>query len=321
MTVWRSSYRVRLPAVARTTGLNSPPTPHVLRGRYSPLLSNPPAITVPAPIPTTTTAPALPQPCLLWALMGSSVVIGGGLTGTVVVKIGGSTQTLAFPATGSLVAATPYYVGNGGASDLLTLLATTLATFSGGPTWAVTQDNAGHVTITAGGGTAFQILPASTVDLTVFGLDNVATWSSASAALTGNVHKGAWYPGFYQEVDSLDALPFVGRTSQAISGVPRTVRIATTRKERDFGWRNLDAAVVRDPLAISGALYATFERAWEESIGYGYPFLYYPDRTVRTTTSFTTYELREDPKGWPWARADGDAIIFWHVDLMASRVS
>lgn len=292
----------------------------VLRNRFfSPFQ---PVVAAPVVIPTTTPVVTNTQPCILWALMGSTLIVGGGTTGTIAVKIGGSTQNLTFPASGAFDAATAYYVGAGGANDLLTLLQATLATFSGGPTWTVSQDNAGHVTISVSSGT-FQILGASsTVDLTVFGLDNASTWSSTTTTLTGNVHKGAWYPGCYMELDSLDSLPFVGRTSKAIDGTPRTVRIATSRKERDLGWRNLDAAVVRDSLAISGALYATFERAWEESIGYGYPFLFYPDRTVRSSTSYTIYELREEPKGgWPWKRSDGDAILFWHVDLPCSRVS
>lgn len=279
------------------------------------VLYTPPVIVTSSPVVTIT------QPVILWALMGSTVVIGGGATGTIVVKIGASTQTLTFPATGSLDPATAYYVGSNDSSDLLVKLAATLATFSGGPTWTVSQDNAGHVTI-SGNGTDFQILPASTVDLTTFGIDNIATWSSTAGVLAITTsHKGAWYPGCYQEIDSIDALPFVGKTTQTISGVTRTVRIATTRKERDLGWRALDAAVARDPLAITGALYATFERAWEESIGQGYPFRFYQDRLTRTSTSYVIYELRDDGARWPWKRSDGDGILFWDIDLMCSRVS
>lgn len=276
----------------------------------------------PPPPPPPYVLVGMAKPAILWALMGPTLVIGGGTTGTISVTSGASTQVLTFPATGTLGPATPYYMaGDGLANDLVTMLQASLNTFSGGPTFTVTQDGAGHLTITASGATQFAINPASTVDLTVYGLDNVATWTSTLGVLTIAANaKGGWFPGWMQEVDSLDTLPFIGGTSKTVAGVTRTVRIATTRKERDLGWKALDGGVVRDALAPVGGLYGTYERAWEESIGYGYPFRFYPDTLNRTATTYSVYELREDPKGWPWTRRD-DAILFWDVDLLASRVS
>jgi hypothetical protein len=270
-------------------------------------------------------------PCVLWGIYGDHTVLGTG-SGTIRVIANGEEQTVNWGIGGTIEDGTAYYVaGDGSAVDLLDILRVTLESASweiivlGSPVTVhpdvtVTQNGAGIVTITSD--VAFSILGGdaeSTVDLSIFGLNNDDTFATVDGAIVAPVkHRGAWYPGIPVSDDTLDTMPIVGAGARTLSGTSRIVRVATAFAERDVAWDLLDGGLVREELADEVDAPQTFEAGFVDFGADGAPLRLYPDHTVRTSESFRLYRLREEGLETPWERATDD-LLWWNVKLRMVR--
>lgn len=242
----------------------------------------------------------LTQPCILWPVRFAAT------TYAVRATVGGVTETLNFPASGTLTLNRNYWLsgdaqadsegGVNGIGDLLTMLKTTLDSHSGvsfSEVSAYTGDN--QVKVTASSGT-FQILwahAATTLDPTLFGFTAATSPDpAANSVLTTNRSSGCFYPGKLVTVDSRDRQPRSGGIATTLSGLSRVSNYCTPKKHRDLSWDLLTQAKALREYEDATDPFGSFEEMWLSALSLGYPVRYYEDATLRTSSSYTLYKTR-----------------------------
>lgn len=261
-------------------------------------------------------------PLIAWPIVFDSTTYNIKLT------ISGAPETLPFPASGSLTSGRYYWVTgdgsadtstDGGVGDLITMLKTALdAHTSSGAGFTVSVSSAGYVTISHA--SSFQVHwddAATTFDESIFGFDDAATPSPAGTTTTSaSVAKGWWLPGKPVSEDTYDITPIVGRVQVSMSGLTRTANYATTPKaSRRQTWELLYKEQCLDEFAPATGVNATWQQAWLQAIGIGYPYRYYSDATSIAGPKLYRTTLSEDPL----ERMSGPTALRYRLTLSGLR--
>jgi hypothetical protein len=256
------------------------------------------------------------RPCILAGIPGSEPA----LAGTIRVEISGVGYTVPVPA---LDPDEFYYLsGDGGAFDLWKILEDALNDQLSGQSFAITHDNDGRGHINCDD--EFRILGAhvdTTIDLTVFGLDNIANHPAVSGPQDYDIprqHAFGFFPQDQPSEHPLDALPVVATGAVTVSGRSRVIKLSRSQgRHNAFGWTALDGALVRTELADADHALSVFELTWGASSSAGYPLRFYVDTTDRAT--FKTYRVRpEGLQDFPWSEAE-ETAVFWDLRFPVIR--
>ena len=247
------------------------------------------------------------------------------------VTSGATTENLTFPATGSLTTTRNYYVSGdsqvdsdgsvGGVGDLVSLLELCLDSNTGGLGYTVTVSDKSRNVITVAATGTFSILWAhgsTTLSPLVFGFAASNT-ASATSAVAPNQSQGVWAPQQLWTADTRDQQELVGATTESISGLMRSSRLATPKKVRDLEWELLLKDRILDEYTPATEPYGSAEYGWVNSWSYGRPLRVYDDASSRTSASYKLYRMRQASR-MPYARSERDGSrIRWAVDLPLRR--
>lgn len=181
--------------------------------------------------------------------------------------IGGLSENLTFPASGSLDPETDYWmVDDATATSLIEMLEDTLNTHSlaaglGGVVVSLTN---WLVTATVGGGGSSILWThgSTTLDGEIWGFNANAT--------TGQLlPQGLWRPrlGAYQ--DSRIRQPYLGGLTRALSGAIRVVQSSVAKRTRDISYRYLNKTRALDEYADATEPTNTFEQLQSNAIMLG----------------------------------------------------
>lgn len=211
--------------------------------------------------------------------------------------------------------------GVGGTGDLIAILDATLEAEAGAtPTFTSTLTTAFQTRVVVSTGTLNLLFSHAnnTVDETIFGW-NVLTDSGAASTITSpNQVKGIWRPKRPIAVDSRDRQPIVGGIGRTLDGTPRSGVLTLPKKTRDLEFKYLVNAQTLIEYAATTEPFGTFEHAWNNALGLGYAFRYYPDETNLATNAYTLYTARDlkDP-----LKRNELHRLYWDVYLQCQRVT
>lgn len=272
----------------------------------------------------------------LWPLWrGDLARTTEGSTYALRVTMAGVTETLTFPASGSLTAQRNYWMAGdaqadsdgsvGGIGDLCQLLRATLLTHSQAVTVTVTPSAANIVSINTGLVLTAVLWAnaATTLSATAFGFAQTDT--SAAGVLTGAYQtRGAFCPRRWPSSDTRDVAAYTLGGAVAMSGRQRVARHAQARARRDITYdllmQRYGLAEYVDATEPTGSL----EYMWSEALSLGRPVRYYEDEASRTSTSYRLYVARaEDMTGARTDVADRDPTyrVRWMSKLALRRVT
>ena len=203
----------------------------------------------------------------------------------------------------SVAANTSYYLsGDGQSDDLLEILRAALDSNSDGETYTVTLASATQtITIASASANEFDVLwthANTTVDAEIFGFAS-SDLTGADSYAAPSATQGAWLP--LQEVkrDTGDDPQIVGQSLVTQGGLVHGSSSGDTIYHRDLTYDLLVPAVIKEADVVSSGLYNSLERAWvTEALGRGNSVRVYDDATVRTTSSFKTYQVRTYAQPW-----------------------
>lgn len=237
------------------------------------------------------------------------------------VTAAGNTSDRPFPAAGSLSTTTDYYMtGDGGADDLVTMLAATVESHADVGTCVGTITAGFRVNLNPDVAITLHWSHANTtLNELIFGWTNSDT-ASADPQTSPNMPQGMWRPERPPSLDSRDRQPIIGGVAQSVSGDIRVSSFGTPYKERDLAFMFLPQEKILTEYAISTEPYNTFEYAWVNSIAPGRVVRYYSDETAISSGSsaYTTYRIRDLSD--PMIR-NQNYIVFWDVFTRLKRIA
>jgi len=243
------------------------------------------------------------------------------------------TEDLTFPSTGSLTTTRNHYMSgdnqadastDGGQGDLFVMLENTLNSHSQTVGFIIadtTGDGSNQVKITCD--VDFTILwthANTTLDAVgaYWGFDVTGDDASTAQAFTvTNQTQGIWFPNQTRSEDSRDRQPYVGATARSISGLQRTSRLATPKKEREISYRLLDKGKALEEYEAATEPTGSFEKAWVDALSLGRRFRFYEDMTSRSASSYSVYRSRSMAD--PLDRDELGRRVRWRLDLEMVR--
>lgn len=250
---------------------------------------------------------------LLWGVRFSST------TYNLRVTCNSITETLPFPASGSLSVTKDYFPSgdDDGSTDLLQMLEACIEAHTQAPAVDIALTEDFFIQITSS--VAIELVwqdAATTLDGAPFG------WtadSGSATTLTGDyIPHGIWRPQRPIARDSRLRQPIVGGVSKSVSGKTRVSRIAEPEKTRELSWIFLpkDRVLSEYATAVTGVTSTSFEYAWINSISKGYAFRYYADEA--SLTSPVNYRIADLAD--PIARSE-QFQIYWDIAISATEDS
>lgn len=192
-------------------------------------------------------------------------------------------ETLTFPVTGSLDPTTDYWMGGGGDTDLLLMLAACIEDHSEVTTVSVTLNAEWHVLIdpvVASGD--IQIAGShvqNTLDLAVFGFVDDADTDTDEDCESPNMPQGLCFPGQPCRSDTRPRYSIVGGLSRTVSGRVFGSRVALPFRDRNLSWRLLteDACLIEHSPATAPT--SSIEYMYVHALSLGRPVHYLEDET------------------------------------------
>ena len=245
--------------------------------------------------------------------------------------INGVTETLSFPASGSLTAGRDYWVSGDGQSgteatgtgkaDLVSLLQATLRTHSNGASaTAVLSTSTFKVTVASGGVQLMRLVWSSglsTLDPRIFGWQTGVDTSLYATITAPYAAQGMMLPGRAIAEDSLDYQPSVGGVASSISGLTRTSRMALGARHRDVLFRYLaQSAAVSATEGASQDEWTTVEHAWTYAISRGWPVRAYDQASDIASGAYRLYRTRS--LEYPLGRDEANSV-WWRARFQFAR--